>query len=133
MNYLHEDLTSKIIGCFYEVHGQLGYGFLERVYERALMIELNRCGILALRQHPIKVAYRGLIVGDYFADIVVEDKVILEVKSSEAILDEHECQLINYLKATRIEVGLLLNFGRKPEVRRKIFTNDRKGFPDSSI
>lgn len=126
MEYLHKELTERIIKCFYEVYNTLGYGFLEKVYEHALMLELSKEGLLAKNQQPIKVYYKNDLVGDYYADIIVEDKIILELKAAEAVIEEHECQLINYLKATNIEIGLLLNFGKKPEVRRKIFTNDRK-------
>ncbi|MCZ6777262.1 MAG: GxxExxY protein [Ignavibacteria bacterium] len=126
MEYLHQDLTERIIKCFYEVYNQLGYGFLEKVYEHSMMIELAREDLQTRNQVPIKVQYKGELVGDYFADIIVNDVVILELKSTESVVEEHELQLINYLKATNVEVGLLLNFGRKPELRRKIFTNDRK-------
>ncbi|MFH0991725.1 MAG: GxxExxY protein [bacterium] len=126
MEYLHHELTEKIIACFYEVYNRLGYGFLEKVYERSMIIELAREGLVAKNQQPIKVHYRGELVGDYFADIVVNNVVILELKAAEGMVEEHETQLINYLKATNIEIGLLLNFGKKPEIRRKIFTNDRK-------
>ena len=123
---IHEETTSKIIGAFYTVYNTLGYGFLEKVYENAMVIELRKLGLDCAKQHPIKVKYEGNIVGDYFADIIVENTVILELKAAEAIVEEHELQLINYLKATEIETGLLLNFGKKPEFKRKIFTNDRK-------
>ncbi|MFH0991002.1 MAG: GxxExxY protein [bacterium] len=126
MEYLHQDLTECIIKCFYEVYNQLGYGFLEKVYEHALMIELAKNGLPAKNQQPVKVYYKSELVGDYYADIIIDEKVILELKAAEAVIEEHECQLINYLKATNIEIGLLLNFGKKPEIRRKIFTNDRK-------
>ena len=126
MEYLHQDLTERIIKCFYEVYNQLGYGFLEKVYEHSMMIELAREDLQARNQVPIKVQYKGELVGDYFADIIVNEVVILELKAAESVVEEHELQLINYLKATNVEVGLLLNFGRKPELRRKIFTNDRK-------
>ena len=126
MEYLHREITEKIIGCFYEVHNRLGYGFMEKVYERALMIELRASGLDARSQEPVKVFYKRETVGDYYADIVVNDSVILELKGADFIIEEHEFQLINYLRATEIEVGLLLNFGKKPEMRRKIFTNDRK-------
>ncbi len=125
-DYLYKDLTEKIIGCFYEVYNILGFGFLEKVYENAVMIVLTERGLLAKAQQPIEVYFKGIVVGEYFADIIVEDKVIIELKAVEGLCDEHDHQLINYLKATDIEVGLLLNFGKKPEVRRKIFTNDRK-------
>jgi GxxExxY protein len=126
MEYLHQDLTERAIKCFYEVYNQLGYGFLEKVYEHSMMIELSREGLHAKSQVPIEVQYKGELVGDYFADIVVDDLVILELKAAEKVVEEHELQLINYLRATEIEIGLLLNFGKKPEVRREIFTNDRK-------
>jgi GxxExxY protein len=126
MDYLHQDITERIIKCFYEVYNTLGYGFLEKVYEHSMMIELSRNGLNVQNQVPVKVSYKSNLVGDYYADIIVNDLVILELKAAEAIVEEHELQLINYLKATEMEVGLLLNFGKKPEVRRKIFTNDRK-------
>jgi GxxExxY protein len=124
--YLYPGLTKLIIQCYYQVYNSLGYGFLEKVYENALMIELSKKGLMAEKQKPIKVFYRNVMVGEYFADIVVEDKVILELKAAETIVQEHEFQLLNYLKATRIEIGLLCNFGKSPEIRRKILTNDRK-------
>ena len=121
--YLHQELTSKIISCFYKVYNTLGFGFLEKVYENAMLIELNEIGLLTERQKPISVFYNEKLVGEYFADLIVENKVIIELKAAESLIEEHELQLINYLKATDIEVGLLLNFGKKPEVRRKIFSN----------
>lgn len=124
-NYIHEHTTEKIIKCFYKVYNKLGYGFLEKVYQNALYYELHNCGLFSEAQKPIKVFYSDILVGEYFADIIVNKEVILELKAAEAIAEEHEFQLINYLKATEIEIGLLLNFGKKPEIRRKIFTNDR--------
>jgi len=123
---LHENITSKIIHAFYKVYNTLGYGFLEKVYENALLIELNHLGFILEQQKNIKVFYLNAKVGDYFADIIIDHKVIIELKAAESLRDEHEAQLINYLKATDIEVGLLLNFGKKPEFRRKIFSNVRK-------
>jgi len=123
---LHEDITSKIIEAFYKVYNTLGYGFLEKVYENALIIELRKMGFDVKSQHPIKVYYEGQIVGDYNADVVVNDCVIIENKTAEYIVKANENQLINYLKSTKIEVGLLLNFGKEAEIRRKIFTNDLK-------
>ena len=123
---LYQDLSDKIIKCFYEVYNILGYGFLEKVYENALYNELKIFGLNCERQKKIEVFYKDILIGDYYADIIVEDKIIIELKAAEAICEEHEFQLINYLKATKIEVGLLLNFGKKPEIKRKIFTNDRK-------
>ncbi len=131
--YLHKNLTSKIIECYYKVYNKLGYGFLEKVYENAMMIELKRKGMSAFHQQPIEVFYEDKLVGSYFADIIVEDKVILELKAVETLCEEHEYQLINYLKATDKEIGLLLNFGKKPEFRRKIFTNERKRNTDDTI
>ena len=126
MELLHKNITDKIINCFYEVYNILGYGFLEKVYESSLYNELISCGLSCERQKKIDVFYKGKLVGEYYADIIIEDIVIIELKAAETICEEHEFQLINYLKATNIEVGLLLNFGKKPEIRRKIFTNDRK-------
>jgi len=123
---LHSDLTENIIKCFYEVYNILGYGFLEKVYESSLYNELISCGLSCDRQKKIDVFYKGNLVGEYYADIIAEQKVIIELKAAETICEEHEFQLINYLKATNVEVGLLLNFGKKPEIKRKIFTNDRK-------
>jgi GxxExxY protein len=126
MAYLYEELTQRIIGCFFRVYNSLGYGFLEKIYERALMIELAEEGLAVQNQAPVGVHYKEWLVGEYFADIIVEHSVVLELKASEFVTVEHELQLINYLKATDLEVGILLNFGKKPEIRRKIFTNDRK-------
>jgi GxxExxY protein len=122
----YKSLTEKIIGIFYRVYNNLGYGFLEKVYEKAMMIEFKRGDILAVSQYPIKVFYEGEIVGEYFTDIIVADKVIVEIKSVRNLASENEAQLLNYLKATDKEVGLLLNFGPKPEIKRKIFDNFRK-------
>ena len=122
-NYLHKELTSEIISAFYKVYNVLGFGFLEKVYENALKCELEKMGFKVDKQKPITVYYDNSIVGEYFADLIVENKVIVELKAAEVLIEEHELQLINYLKATEIEVGLLLNFGKKPEIRRKIFSN----------
>ncbi len=124
--YLYQDLTSKIISCFYKVYNTLGFGFLEKVYENALLIDLTKAGLFVERQKPIKVYYEDKLVGEYFADLIVENKIILELKADESLIEEHELQLINYLKATNIELGLLLNFGKKPEIRRKIFSNNQR-------
>lgn len=125
---LHKEITDRIIACFYKVYTNLGYGFLEKVYEHAMLIELNKNGLKAISQYPIKVNYNGVSVGEYFADIIVEDKVIIELKASANLVPENILQLQNYLKATNIEVGLLLNFGKKPEIRRKTFHNNLKSF-----
>ena len=121
--YLHSELTEQIIKAFYAVYNTLGYGFLEKVYENAMYLELQSMGLQVVRQNPITVSYQGQEVGQYFADLLVEDSVIVELKAAETICKEHEYQLINYLKATHIEVGLLLNFVTKPQVKRKVFTN----------
>jgi len=122
-NYKHSETTELIIKAFYRVYNALGYGFLEKVYENALFIELLKMGLFVERQKQIKVFYEGKEVGSYFADLNVENCVIIELKAAECLCEEHECQLVNYLKATEMEVGLLLNFGKKPEFKRKVFTN----------
>jgi GxxExxY protein len=126
MELLHKDITDKIIKSFYTVYNELGYGFLEKVYENAMFLELISTGLYCEKQKQIKVFYNGQIVGEYFSDIIVNSSVIVELKAADALCEEHEFQLINYLKATEIEVGLLLNFGKKPEFKRKLFTNDKK-------
>lgn len=124
---LHEEITDTIIKCFYKVYNELGFGFLEKVYENALLFELRSLGLKAEKQIPVQVYYLGINVGNYFADIIVNDKVIIEIKAGEnGLVEEHELQLINYLRATDIEVGLLLSFGKKPVFKRKIFTNNNK-------
>jgi len=125
-NLLHKELTDIIIACFYRVYNDLGYGFLERVYQNALYFALIDEDLQCEAEKPIKVYHNGRIVGDYRADLLVEDCVLLELKSSEELNPANDKQLINYLKATEIEVGLLLNFGKRPQFRRKIFTNDNK-------
>ncbi|HXZ36812.1 MAG TPA: GxxExxY protein [Thermodesulfobacteriota bacterium] len=121
-----KELTDQIIKIFYRVYNKLGYGFLEKIYENAFMIELKEEKIVAVAQAPIQVFYKGQILGEYFADILADNKVIIEIRAAKNLMEEHEAQLLNYLKATNIEVGLLLNFGPKPEVRRKAFDNKRK-------
>ena len=125
-DYKHKNLTEKIIKIFYRVYNELGYGFLEKVYENAMMIEFRKEGIACVSQSPIKVFYGGEVIGEYYADILVDSKVIVEIKAAKRLTEENEAQLLNYLKATDIEVGLLLNFGTKPEVKRKAFDNLRK-------
>jgi len=122
----YKTLTEKIISIFYKVYNQLGYGFLEKIYENAMMFEFRKAGISAVSQSPIKVFYENEIMGEYFADILVDDKVIVEIKAAKNLALDHEAQLLNYLKATDKEVGLLLNYGRKPEIKRKVFDNFRK-------
>ncbi len=119
--YKYSDITEKIIKASYEVHNNLDYGFLEKVYENSLAIELRNVGLNVKQQKPIKVLYKGELVGDYVADLMVEDKVIVEIKSVSKLEQVHGVQLVNYLKATGKEVGLLINFGKSVEVKRKIF------------
>ena len=126
MELKHKEITDKILRAFYTVYNTFGFGFLEKVYENAKIIELRRIGLTCVKQQPIRVFYDEQAVGDYFADIVVEDLIILELKAGETIAEEHELQLINYLKATEKEVGLLLNFGKKPSFKRKVFSNKNK-------
>ncbi len=110
MEYLHSNLTNKIIEAAYQVHNGLGFGFLEKVYENALVIELRKKGLQIEQQRPLTVFYDGEVVGEFFIDILVEGKVIVEIKAAKKILDVHEIQVLNYLKASNLEVGLLLNF-----------------------
>ncbi len=126
MKLLHQELTSAIIDAFYTVYNELGYGFLEKVYETAFRIELQNRGFDVLQQHPIPVYYDEQVVGEYFADLIVNKKVIIELKAVENLNSQHSAQLLNYLKATNIEVGLLLNFGPEAKFKRKAFSNDRK-------
>lgn len=122
---LHRDITNKIIKAFYNVYNSLGYGFLEKVYENAMMIELRKMDLQVQKQVPIKVYYEEQLVGQYYADIMVEETIIVELKAAEGLCEEHEFQLINYLKATELEIGLLINFGKTPQFKRKIFTNKK--------
>ena len=126
MHLLHNELTSLILKTFYDVYNELGYGFLEKVYQNALLIELKNKGLEVTSNEKIKVYYKGENVGDYYADIIVNNTVILELKAAECIVEAFENQLLNYLRGTDCEVGLLLNFGKKPEFRRKVFENKRK-------
>ncbi len=123
---LHEDITEKIINAYYKVYNTLGYGFLEKVYENAMAIEIRKFGLKVNQQKNIKVYYDSSEVGDYFTDLLVEDLVIIELKAAKELSEEHEAQLTNYLRATKIEVGLLFNFGKEPKFKRKIFHNHLK-------
>ena len=111
MTLLHEELTGKVLEACFEVSNELGSGFLESVYEKALIIALQQKGIQVRAQAPLQVCFRGLVVGEFFADIMVEDKLIIELKAVKALAPEHQAQMINYLKATGIDIGLLVNFG----------------------
>jgi len=122
----HEEITNKIIQAYYNVYNTLGFGFLEKVYENAMYLELVKLGLSVKRQVSIKVHYDGQQIGDYYADLIVDDLVIIELKADDALCEEHSYQLVNYLKATNIEVGLLFNFGQKPQIKRKIFDNEFK-------
>ena len=126
MELLHEELTKTIIKTFYEVYNELGYGFLEKVYQNSLYLELKNKGLKVEAQKKIAVFYKGTEVGEYYADLMVEDTIILELKAADYIVKDFENQILKYLRATDCEVGLLLNFGRKPEFKRKIFENHRK-------
>ena len=130
MNPVTDEITDRIIGCCFKVHRILGSGFLEKVYENALMIELEKCGLRARQQVPMAVNYEGRTVGEYFADIVVEDQVVCELKAAETLSLQNEVQLVHYLTATGIEIGLLINFGRSVIVRRK-FREYRPGAKDT--
>lgn len=125
-NFKHKEITDIIIKGFYEVYNELGDGFLESIYEKALYIVLTKYGQNVEKQKDISVFFRGQIIGDFKADLIVEEKVIVELKAVRDIGPTHEAQIINYLKATNIEVGLLLNFGRKPEFKRFVYDNKRK-------
>ncbi|MFA5393753.1 MAG: GxxExxY protein [Candidatus Ratteibacteria bacterium] len=125
-DFKHKELTDKIIRIFYKVYNKLGYGFLEKVYEKALEIEFKKVNIPVIVQFPIKVFYDNQVIGEYLADMFIDNKVIIEIKAAKYLAKENEAQLLNYLKATKTEVGLLLNFGSKPEIRRKAFSNSLK-------
>jgi GxxExxY protein len=120
-NYMHSELTDKIIGCAYDVYNQLGYGFMEKVYENAMMIKLPQKGLAVVQQAPINVYFEDKLVGEYFADIMVNNKVIIEFKAVSSLSKAHEVQLVNYLKATGIKVGLVINFGEKLKIVRRVF------------
>jgi len=124
----YKELTGQIIKAFYTVYNTLGYGFLEKVYENAMAIELRKMGLHVDCQYAIKVYYDGQVVGEYFADLMVDERVIVELKAVRKLLKEHEAQLLNYLNATEYEVGLLFNFGPQPHFKRKVFDNDRKTY-----
>lgn len=122
----HEDLTRGILKVFYQVYNELGFGFLEKVYQNSMYLALKQEGYYVSSQQKIDVYFRGIKVGEYFADLVVNELVIIELKSATAIVEEFEAQLLNYLRGTNMEVGLLLNFGQKPEVKRKVYDNSLK-------
>lgn len=123
---LHHDLTERIIGVFYDVYNELGHGFLESVYETAMSIALREAGLGVAQQVDVPVWFRGQQIGNFYADLLVENLVIVELKAVRSIDPAHEAQLLHYLRATEIELGLLLNFGVRPEIKRKIYDNPRK-------
>ncbi|UGS24851.1 GxxExxY protein [Flavobacterium channae] len=125
-NFPHQELTKSIIGIYYNVYNELGFGFLEKVYHKALLIELKNNGYKIDSEKKVNVYYKNEIVGEYIPDIIINDSIIVELKCVEYLTDIHENQLLNYLKATDCEVGLILNFGKDPQFIRKIFTNDLK-------
>jgi GxxExxY protein len=130
-NYLHSEITNLIIKAYYNVYNKLGFGFLEKVYENAMIIELERLNLKCEKQKPITFEYDGFNIGEYFADIIVNDCVIIELKAAESLCEAHEAQLVNYLKATEIEVGLLLNFGKEPQFKRRVLTSQYKNLNKS--
>ncbi|MFN3491475.1 MAG: GxxExxY protein [Anaerolineales bacterium] len=123
----HSELSEKIIKVFYEIHNELGYGFSEKIYQKAFAIALRQIGLKVEEQIPIKVYFRNQEIGEYFADMIINDVIMIELKAVKEIIDEHEAQLLNYLKSTRIEVGYVMNFGKSATFVRKVFDNDRKG------
>jgi GxxExxY protein len=125
-NYKHTALTKQIIGIFYEVYNALGHGFLEKVYENATALRLRKAGFNVTQQQPIRVFFDGEVIGEYFADLVVNDLIIVELKAAKDLAEEHEAQLLNYLKASEYEVGLLFNFGPRPKFSRKAYDNSNK-------
>jgi GxxExxY protein len=129
-HFRHGELTQIIIGAYYDVYNALGHGFLEKVYENALAVKLRQLGHDVRQQEPIHVHFAGQVVGDYYADLVLDDLVIVELKAVKSLGKNHEAQLMNYLKATRYEVGLLFNFGTEPRFVRKILDNKLKGSLD---
>lgn len=124
----YQELTRKTIGCFYQVYNALGYGFLETIYQNAMIIELARAGIQTECQYPVNIVYGDNIIGQFFLDIVVENVIIVELKAVQTLLAQHEAQLTNYLNATEFEVGLLLNFGPLAQIRRKVYDNENKKY-----
>jgi len=121
----HSELTEKIIGVFYDVYNELGHGFLESTYAEAMVVALEEAGFVVAREVPVPVWFRGRKVGQYFADLLVGSTVLLELKAGRNLESAHEAQLLHYLRATEIEVGILLNFGLRPQFRRLLFDNER--------
>ncbi|NCS89004.1 MAG: GxxExxY protein [Ignavibacteria bacterium CG2_30_36_16] len=125
-NFLYSEITDLILKAFFKVYNKLGHGFLEKVYENAMIIELNRLGLRCEKQKKIDVYYDEFLIGEYYADILVNEVVVVELKAAETLVPEHEAQLVNYLRGTDLEVGLLLNFGKGPQFKRKVLTKEFK-------
>lgn len=123
---LHKEISKPILKVFYDVYNQLGYGFLEKVYQNAMYFELKSQGYKVEAQKQIEVYFRNQLVGEFYADLLIEDAIIVELKACEHLVNSHIAQLMNYLKATQIEIGLVLNFGETPEFKRLVYTNNRK-------
>ena len=126
ISLLHQSITNTILKVYYEVYNELGHGFLEKVYQNAMYFELKARGLKVESQKEIKVYFKQQLVGEYYSDLIVENKVIIELKATEVLMNAHVAQTINYLKATPIEIGILLNFGSEPEFKRLIYTNNKK-------
>lgn len=126
IDLLHKEISKPILKIFYDVYNQLGYGFLEKVYQNAMYFELIEQGYKVEAQKQIKVYFKNKVVGEFYADLLVEDTIILELKACECLISSHVAQLMNYLKSTHIEVGLVLNFGESPDFKRLVYTNNRK-------
>lgn len=123
---LHKEISKSILQVFYEVYNELGYGFLEKVYQNAMYFELISQGYKVEAQKQIKVYFKNRVVGEFYADLLIDDTIIVELKACECLIGSHVAQLMNYLKATKIEVGLVLNFGETPDFKRLVYTNNRK-------
>jgi GxxExxY protein len=129
-NLLCADITGPVIEIFFQVYHKLGHGFLEKIYRNAMEIEIRKRGLEVKKNEKIEVRYDGEVIGEYYADLVVNRAVILELKASAALIDQHEAQLLNYLRATRYEVGILMNFGPKPRYKRLVFENRYKSYAE---
>jgi GxxExxY protein len=133
--FKYQEITEKIIGVFYDVYNEIGFGFLESVYEKCLVAALGQAGLTVQQQVSIPFFFRGQPLADFSADLLINEEALVEIKTCKSLDRAHEAQLLNYLKATQIEIGLLLNFGERPQVRRFIFDNERKkhrGLPERS-
>jgi GxxExxY protein len=129
----HDDLTQKIIGVFYDVYNELGRGFLESVYREAMRLALSQAGIKVVSEVPIPVEFRGVVIGIFRADLIVNDAVLIELKAAEGLAREHESQTLNYLRATRIKVALLMNFGSTARFKRLVMDNTSRKTKEKSV